>query len=289
MPLNRELQQIIPDKAGKDIDGIRSYTVTYHSLLDFAAAAEERIKYGRYKDRRHYERGSEWSGGDGVDTVMRLARDGWDKHLDASLEIMSSAVELVEKEHEELRPEMTFDVAGDYVDIGRYLAGEPECMIDYPLTPVANPGKVITLCASVCYSSALSADTIVKRGQIICAFALALSRLGHSIEMWADMSSGSEVTGRVRVLVKGADETLDPARILFAYAHPAFLRVLGFMVWDGSPYRQDQGAGYGQIKQPLKDLPEGTIYLPPRISETDVKDADLELKKLLGKIGLIGE
>src|SRR5260221_137698 len=134
--------------------------------------------------------------------------------------------------------EPVYDVSGDSVDIGRYLAGEPECMMDWPLQPTSAAGRVITLCASICYSGSIDAEVIIRRGQVITALALALSRLGHNVEMWADISAmqvGRGAQSRFRILVKGADDTLDPARIMYAYAHPTMLRRLGFAVQCSQP------------------------------------------------------
>jgi hypothetical protein len=72
---------------------------------------------------------------------------------------------------------------------------------------------------------------------------------------------------------------------MFAYAHPAMLRMLGFGV--ASKFRQYPM--HGKVAEPKHDLPEGTIYLPGIDSDHDVPDADQFLRKYLGELGLLAE
>jgi hypothetical protein len=268
----------------KDLDGYKSYTVTYHSLEDFAKGAQERYPDGPRHD------GDDWAGGATMGQVLRMVREGWADKLTETLDIAESAVSMAEKEHMiHTIQDTVWDVAGDEVDIDRYLSGEPECMRSWPVQRVSKMGKVITLCASVCYSSAIQPETAIRRGQVIAALALAIQKLGHAVELWIDISSGSSLTGRIRVCLKGANDILDDSKVIFAYAHPSVLRMLAFMVWDGSESRTEQGTGYGPPKAPLRDLPEGTIYLPELRSNRDLPDADEFMRQYLGEIGLLAE
>jgi hypothetical protein len=270
----------------KDLDGFRSYTVTYHSLEDFAAGAVKRNGGESFR----YGDGDEWAGGASLNEVLRMSREGWSDKLVETLDIAESAVSMAEKEHMiHTIQDTVWDVAGDEVDIDRYLSGEPECMRSWPVQRVSKMGKVITLCASVCYSSAIQPETAIRRGQVIAALALAIQKLGHAVELWIDISSGMDLKGRIRVCLKGANDILDDSKVIFAYAHPSMLRVLGFMVWDGSANRAAQGGGYGRPAAPLKDLPEGTIYLPELKSNRNLPDADEFMRQYLGEIGLLAE
>jgi hypothetical protein len=284
--------------ATEDVVNGNTVNCTYWSLDELAEAAERRA--GR-KVRMADSDDDGWSGGS-FDQCVSLARTGWERELDAALDVAESAVELAERTHEVMRAtETVYDVCGDSVDMGRYMSGEPECMMDWPLQPTSAVGQVITLCASVAYSGAVEPETIRRRGQVIVALALALSRLGHAVELWIDSSVAAshnrESNGkhsRVRVLVKGANDTLDPSRIMFAFAHPGVLRNLMFAVWDGFPpeYREDFGEeswARGYPVKPLRDLPEGTIYLPEIYSDRDVPDAHTALKGYLRDLGLLAE
>jgi hypothetical protein len=216
-----------------------------------------------------------------------MARLGWKEQLDSALELAESAVQLAEQEHMVDTFNPVWDVTGAEVDVARYLSGEPECMIDFPLAKTSKSGRIIALCASITYSGAIGPDTIRRRGATMVALALALSRLGHNTELWADLSgtpmgSGGDV--RIRVLVKGANDELDPSKVMFAFAHPAMLRMLGFAAIEGL----GRDTHICPIP-PRKDLPEGTIYLPEICSERDVPEADEFLRAHLGELGLLAE
>lgn len=266
-------------------------TITRHYSLDALADAAE--GYGS----SHCTLDGSWAGGTFED-ALRVCRSGWSEQLDAALDISESAVSLMDQEHEVDRFEPVWDVSGAEVDVGRFVTGEPECMIDYPLTRISRVGKVITLCASVCYSAAIDTEEMIKRGQVITALALALSRLGHSVELWADFSirrarydDGPRATGTVRVLVKGANDALDPERILYAYAHPSMSRQLCFAAckaWPASFGNKMRG-GSGIPEPPPRDLPEGTIYLPELKSGKNVPNADQFLRDTLRELGLLAE
>ena len=252
---------------------------TFHSVAAFADAAEQNGPTW-YSEQQPGWCGATW------EETMILARMGWTDELDSALELAESAVTLADKEHMmDSFNQPVWDVTGVQVDVGAYLAGTPECMIDYPLSTTSKAGRVITLCASVIYSAGLEPESVKKRGRLITALALALSRLGHNVELWADLSGSNEAgTVRHRVLVKGADDELDPARVMFAYAHPAMLRQLHFSAMEGHGYRASQS-----VLPPKRDLPEGTIYLPELRSGGDVPNADEFLRAHLGELGLLAE
>jgi hypothetical protein len=288
----RERGKIMGYKLEKEdtIHGDRVETV-YWSMDEFADGAERRRNRDiddLSREGRDSWRGASWS------EALKIAREGWQEHLDVTVEVAESAVNLIEQDNEVDTFEPVWDLTGSEVDVARYLSGEPENMIDYPLHKIAKPGTIITLCASVGYSAGISSGTIIKRGQVITAFALALGRLGHSVEMWADSTmAGTYKDGTTRVLVKGANDVLDPARILAAYAHPSTLRHLVFASTHGWPagYRKAIGIGdsYGKPSPPPKTLPEGTIYLPELKSYGDIPDAHEALRDMLRDVGLLRE
>lgn len=267
-------------KAKKPVSDGPMRSVTFWSL---AAFADDVADHGECQMNAYMP--DDWKSAT-FDDAVGLAREGWTDELDTALELAESAVTMAEKEHmTDSFNQPVWDVTGAQVDVGAYLAGTPECMIDYPLTVTSKAGRVITLCASVIYSGSLDSETVIKRGRVIAALALALSRLGHNVELWADLT-GKNAGGKlqVRVLVKGADDELDPAKVMYAFAHPSMLRQLHFSVLEKRGYPASQ-----QVLRPERDLPEGTIYLPELVSSHDVPDADEFLRTYLGELGLLAE
>lgn len=248
-----------------------------------ALAADFRDAYGT----PHGERGvnprpewvPDWHGVGSYAELRYLAEHGYQDAEADALAITDSVIDSIERDHDVDLFTPTYGVAGSAVDVGRFLSGEPECMVDYQPVPTPSVGRVITLCASVCYSATVSTRTIERRGHIIAALAFALCRVGLAVELWADMSTqqGSGET-RVRVMVKGANDELDAAKIMFAYSHTAMFRGLGC----GAPVFE-----HGIPVDAEQDLPDGTLYLPAVCSDRDLPDAHREVERLLRELGVI--
>jgi len=272
---------------------------TYWSLDEYAEAAERRSTQGELGWRKRLDGDTDWRGGTFND-ALKLARFGWEDKLQTALDIAESALDYTVREHEIDSFVSTYDYAGCEVDVARYLTGVPENMIDYPLQATSKLGRVITLCGSIAASGAMDPEDLIRRGQVITAFAMALTRLGHACELWIDCTISADwnraagaTRGVTRVLVKGTNDTIDPARILFAYAHPGSLRSLGFAVTHAYPEKFSSALGiggiYGYPADPIEDLPEGTIYLPSVLTGKTKPDAHEELKDLLRQAGLLHE
>lgn len=271
----------------------------YDSLDEFADAAKRRSTMGGVAiqnmangpGKRRYEDPYEWYGGS-FEEALEVAATGWEAKLDETLALMDSAIEKVTREHEVKSFVPTWEVTGAEVDVARYLEGVPENMIDFPMQDVSKLGKVITFCASVSASSVVEPDALIQRGQVLAAFAMLITKLGYSAELWIDMSVTRTKNLSVKTLVKGTNDTVDPARIVGAYAHPGMLRSLMFAIENGLPGKWFEwacGGGRGMPVPPVKNLPEGTIYLPELRSGSNVPDADEQLLDLLRQAGLVDE
>lgn len=275
----------------------RNYRMTFSSLDELASVAEA-----------HYEECDTTNGSrdmvkfcglkESASEALELARIGWDNELPEALRLADAAVRKVEKEYELPVFTATYDFAGCEVDVARFLDDEPECMIDYPLTPIVKAGRVITLCASCAFSAAIRPDSILRRGHAVVALALALQDLGYAVEIWSDWTSqgSSDRTGdadsfTLRTLVKGPTDVLDPARLMFALAHPAMLRAITFAAAHEAPKMQQRkygiGSYYGYPSSPIEDLPAGTIYLPAVRSASDITDLDAQLVSYLRELEIL--
>jgi hypothetical protein len=283
----------------EDVVKGNSVTNVYWSLDEFAEAAERRLPMGPGANGRRdrcWMSDVEWRGATFYE-ACQLARTGWTEKLDETLLIAESAVEMSVKLGEMQAFTPVWDVTGAEVDIGRYLSGIPEDMIDYPPIITSKVGKVITLCVGGFYSSAVSGASLERRGQVIAALAMALTRMGHATEIWVDVAGHGSgrwpKDGHIKILVKGANDTVDPAKIMFGLAHRSMFRNLAFAVTHGWPsdFRSSLliGRGYMHLGKVDRDLPGGTIYLEGVESSYDVPDAHDELRKHLGELGLLQE
>lgn len=266
-----------------------NYRVTYGSVEEICDVAE------RHFLNRNYHKGRlmpEWTGVHSLAELRTLAVDGWAKEAAEAMSIAEDAVATVTKDVE--MPSFTplWDVSGCEVDVARYLSGEPENMIDYEPVPVPRNGRVIVLCSSVSVSGGVSTDAIKRRGYAVAALVFALAKMGFNTELWADMtSSKSRDLDSIRVLVKGTNDEIDPARIMFAFAHPGMMRALMMPAmhdWPADKRKANNvGGTYGAVANAIEDLPEGTIYLPSVYSDQAVPDADKALLRHLTDLGIV--
>jgi hypothetical protein len=226
-----------------------------------------------------------WQGGATTGEALTLARMGWDAVLTETLDLVESMVTKVDKAHDVDTFTPTWDVTGSDVDMGRYVSGEPENMISYPMVKTQRTQRMIQVCATVGARAQIGPEDMIRRGQIVTAFALIAQRLGYGCELWADSTAVHGGRGSrgdsmlsVRTMVKGPNDTIDPSRVLYAYAHPSMLRCLTFAlrreIWDG---------GVGGTISPHHDMPDGTIYMDYH----NDYDMDAELRRMLAEAGLL--
>lgn len=266
---------------------------TYDSMEAFANDVDVRASQGPGRYILESESNREWRGGT-LTEMLEYGRYGWTGETVSALEAAEDAIRAVGKDNDLTTFRQEWEVAGSEIDIPLFLAGQPECMIEYPVHPQVSRDRVVTLAASCSISGSISADSIRKRGQVVTAFALALSKLGFSLELWLDFTAtdfNGNHTVSCRILVKGANDVTDPSRIQFAFAHPGVLRALMFGWEHGLPgkYRKalHVGSRYGTPAPCVQDLPDGTIYLPEVRSSREIPDLDKGLMDLLTKLGVI--
>lgn len=155
----------------------------------------------------------------------------------------------------------TFDVAGDEVDMGRYLAGEPENMMTSAITKVMRTGRVVSLYVPLSISAMVNANEYEARGRTVLALLEAFRRKQHPVEIWGVIANHVS-HNRCAVLIKIQDATqpIDDSQIMFALAHPAMPRGLGWRYKDlrsaeDRYVRQvwSKKAGYGSSSRDVQD------------------------------------
>ncbi|QWF78884.1 DUF7192 family protein [Amycolatopsis sp. CA-230715] len=174
------------------------------------------------------------------DEALRLAVDGWPVPLEDTHVTVGELRERAGLTHPVTMLEPVWDTTGAEVDVGAYLAGVPECMVDAVPRRVSRRGKVVTFLVPAGYSHFIEHDVIINRGLALATLCAAIIDAGHSVEVWSGDAGFLELSGDkhrysgvARVLAAG--EPLDLGRLIFAVAHPSMLRRLWFGVWDAQP------------------------------------------------------
>ena len=128
--------------------------------------------------------------------------------------------------------ECIFDVAGEEPDIGRFLSGEPENMVEYQ---TVNRDGIKFVDVYVCYSYNCSWSTrdVIKRGAAILSNIDGLEANGYRCRIIgyqsAQYNRRRKKTGlQVTVLLKDYNEALELDRMAFCLVSPSMYRRMGF-------------------------------------------------------------
>jgi hypothetical protein len=243
----------------------------------------------------------QWYGGSSshrFDKAVNYAHNGWDGGGSAveQLDIIREAVKTSTGQlNMQTIRNPRYDVAGGAVDMGRFLVGDPECMVTYPMVTTSRVGKVIRLAASV---DAYAGVSLHKRGLGLVALTEALTLCGHAVELYLDVFANKyqgspRWGGQIRCLIKGANDSLDLSKVMFGYAYEDTMRTLGMACthrWPEEAKRSQciMAGSYGQIGNPTKDLPEGTLYIPHAMDGVDL-DPNILVQTYLVQLGLAAD
>lgn len=242
----------------------------------------------------------EWAGAS-WEEALRLAKDGWTDVLPTVDAEVAKLRERVEDEVLTTALVPAWDVTGSEVDIGAYLSGEPECMVDAVPQRISKRGRVVTFLVPAGYVNTTPHSAVHHRGVALAALCSSITAAGHSVEIWSGFCSYVSETDRFASVarVTSAAEPLDLGRLMFVMMHPAFLRRLWMAAWDSaapSAARRMRDAQYGYAPYDChpEDLPEGITdpYVLPYLSPADPqwKTADTALawcRQMFVSLGLL--
>jgi hypothetical protein len=213
------------------------YIESYDSLGDAVRRANE---VGKPHGSSHTPP-SDWNGGVSYDEATKLAMDGWHAVRPDVDRLFHNLEDQIMKNMDE-QFATVYGYSGDMVDMGRYVAGDPECMVDYVTEPSARMGRVVKVLVNMSASSSVKADTLLKRGVAVTALVDVLHKLGVGIELWVEMPTardGVNVGDKYSQLVKMHDssEPLDIDNLMYGMCHPSMLRRIGFALQEGSAWK----------------------------------------------------
>lgn len=213
-------------------------------LPSVAAMVEEARKDSTDpRGRSSRDRDDSWAGGT-FEEVCDVARHGWPE---GAAMVAKLARGIAVRLPQEQASTPYHDVAGSYVDIGRYVSGEPECMVDF--RPEIRAQRVVKIGFNVSVHGGTATEAMMERGAAVAVLVDRLEAAGVRVEVMA-YGQGAPVW-TMEVCVKPADAPLDMDRVAFALGHPGFFRRLFFGVQDaaGVAERTAMGAfaggGYG--------------------------------------------
>lgn len=254
------------------------HTEIYESLTEMVDAALKPAAAGVRRISR--ERGDrKWYGTPNFDAAVRLAQEGWSG---PRKQVQSTVTEVMDALGSDdswstVGPQMAYDVTGGAPDVGLFMTGEPECMVNFI---VANERPSVRIMASASYLSAVRAEHVLARGAVISALVEALHAAGVGVELWGCLSTrneGGEIADMF-VRVKSYEDPLDMDQVMFVFAHPSFARRIGFGAKETLPrhvaWSQHYGLNrrsYGRSCSPgdLSPIGEFDLVIGPNQGEGD--------------------
>jgi hypothetical protein len=210
----------------------------------------------------------QWHGGLTWEQAKQMAVSGWREGMQEIDKYRAKIVPVITERV--LRPKQIYSVAGYNVDVGSFMANEPECFIAREYEERNYPGQIYKIVASISFSAAIKPETIIQRGAMICALIDAIEFAGHRVEVICNDASTINDSSEYRqgkykengwfevsVTVKKVSQPLEMSDLAFCLAHPAMLRRIMFSVAELEGW-SDFAYNYGV---PAEASDKGDIYL----------------------------
>jgi len=197
----------------------------------------------------------EWAGGGGINDCAEMLLHGWqDQDADFHEEVDRLLVTLEDKMNDFIQEQSktVLDVSGGWVDVDRFIAGDPENMYESWMEPEVTKGKALKVLLNIAASNGVSPEAIKRRGFAVAAAVQAVSTMGFNVEMWVGESTHSTGEWRARkhcnveiIKVKDYFDPLDEEVAMFMCAHPGMLRRICFWLNEQHEAEFRKGQGFG--------------------------------------------
>lgn len=158
-----------------------------------------------------------------------VMRDGWPDGAEAARKLAASLSAEATGADAAVRPAPVWDVAGDDVDVDRFLSGEPESMVAWEPETVPAAGRVVRVVLDGSVNCDVGAEHLRVAGVMTAAAVDVLEARGVRCEVWVSYSSNfrNKEIVEIRHRLKAAEEPLDLPRVV-AGMHPSAFRRIGF-------------------------------------------------------------
>ncbi|AEK07647.1 hypothetical protein KNU44_gp107 [Mycobacterium phage CicholasNage] len=253
----------------------------------------ELLDHNKEKDYRSRDMDDlEFYGANNMQEADKMAREGLPREGVKALNIAHHRVAMMAGELTRPVYEDMYATAGAYVDMGRFVSGEPECMVDYNMVEERGVSKIVALILNISYSCDISAGAIRENGLALMALVEAIETQGMQAEIWTDMNAyGDGHKARTAVKLKGAGEVFDASMFMYALTHPSFLRGHIFNAMHSHPKEFCDAigisphGGYGvpiRAEENMDDFPPYSLYIPAISSNSQAGEFVLMVLKALG-------
>lgn len=246
-----------------------------------------------HRASRRLRRDGEWTGTSTWEEAVDLARNGWQEGVKRLSDLRDSLMDEVGSLIPEPVPVM--DVAGEVVDVGAYVTGQPEHMVTW----FDDDGRTrqIHVVVNVVASAERSKESMMMRGLLAAGLVDSLEHAGHRVRLdVVSLHGGGRKYGALAHL-KRESEVLDLERVVFACAHPSMLRRIVFGAMESVPNKTARDAigvlhGYGHPIDSHDFLfPDGKpdVYIGNAQKASDLNEVRDQVIGYLRQSGVLNE
>ena len=212
----------------------------FETFNDFLEASLVVPKKQDSSSSRRSDKGSNpWSGTNTFEQAVELAQRGWADGASKALQFRACIADAVREIITSRSTSYAWDVSGQFIDIGRYLEGEPECFGTLDTTGQTAAQPVVKIFVNLAASGAVSVESLFARGAVILAAIDVLEATGKRVEVVAAKGSRGDTIHETYVTVKRPDQPVDADRLAFVLAHAGCLRRLFFSVMEQDGHLPD--------------------------------------------------
>lgn len=240
---------------------VERYTIG--EAIERAGAATTSGISGQY-DRTSRDPGHDIWGGCTFEQSQELALNGYPQGA-ATLKHRVGTMAAI---RHSMRPTPRWDTAGSAIDVGRFMSGEPENMIETIRT--ARPSPVVKINVERCVHGGTPTSEIEATGASVLFVVEAMRTAGIPAEIWASFTirsgggfGGADDTISAQVCIQRPGAPIDVDRLAYWLVHPGALRRTGFALWEHQPkrirdkFRIKSHGGYGYPHQlPMPEFDE---------------------------------
>jgi hypothetical protein len=222
-----------------------------------------------------------WSGTRDWSESVALVEKGWEEgreYIDrivSEVELSTLPVPL---------PQMVWDVTGDFVDIGKAVMGEPECMMRWESEEQRKP--IAKIGFEIFASSGVSTEAMKWKGALAVALVDKLESAGIRVELDLILNvTGGEDTYVITVKAKRAEESLQLDTLAFHLAHPSSFRRVMFSYMETCEYWRGLGAHSGGFYgYPSRQKLEGYDAVIPQLGLDTLEECVKMVEQLFGQV-----
>jgi hypothetical protein len=265
------------------------YSVRHNSMAAAVTYAESHPPLVSYPSSR--TKGKTY-GCDTWSDAIALAKSGWHEGAEMVRQGIERAAAKSGARKQVVRRRRVCDVAGEEVDVGRFLAGDPENMTETVRYKAA--GKTVQIVrVSMAVAQAVTADVIMEYAVVVAACIAKLEASGKRVEVWAekncceDRPDGYGNAGKnnavwnYAIKVKEASGRLHLAALAVAF-HPLFQRRLAFSALEAEPeIKRLCAVTYGMPCNPPDQYADGYLTTRKRfLNNGEMREAIAELQQM---------